>query len=73
MVRLIDANKKLFKLSLFLLSVFGTLMGCDKGILRDRSGDYVQETEQAPIVKIPKDVKAEPFSTDYQIPAPEKA
>ena len=51
-----------------LLSSVNALMGCGKGWFRDRSGDYVQEIKAEPVLKIPKDVKAEPFSTEYQIP-----
>lgn len=63
------ATSRRFVLGLCLLGSLSTLMGCAKGWFRDRSGDYVQETQTEPVLKIPKEIKVEPFSTEYEIPS----
>ncbi len=66
----------MFRLGLVFLSslLLGTLCACSKkdktqeGWFRDRSGDYVKNAEECPVLKVPEPAKTEPFSQDYQIP-----
>ncbi len=70
MYRFIKKSLGLALLSALLLS---TLCACSKknkaqdGWFRDRSGDYVKDTE-VPVLKVPDPSKTEPFSQEYQIP-----
>jgi uncharacterized lipoprotein len=66
----------MFRLSVVFLSslLLGTLCACSKqdktqeGWFRDRSGDYVKNAEEGPLLKVPEPARTEPFSQDYQIP-----
>ncbi len=66
---------KLSCLSVFLGGLLlSTLCACGKkdkaqdGWFRDRSGDYVRNAEEGPLLKVPEPTRTEPFSQDYQIP-----
>lgn len=66
----------MFRLGLVFLSslLLGTLGACSKkdktqeGWFRDRSGDYVKNAKEGPVLKVLEPSKTEPFSQDYQIP-----